>query len=200
MTNLHLFVPFGGRNLLVVQLAVTLAGGCQGADPPIEPKGDKAMTITVTSKAFEAGQPIPKKYTGDGEDLSPPLEWTKLPDGTKELALICDDPDAPVGIWTHWVLFKIPADTTSLPEGIPREKTLKKPAGALQGVSSWGGGNIGYRGPAPPAGKVHHYHFKLYALDAPVSLPAGADKAALLNVIKDQHVLGQGELMGTYKR
>jgi Raf kinase inhibitor-like YbhB/YbcL family protein len=194
------WIDYPSLKTLSILLILSLPSGCGGADPPIEPKGGKSMTITVTSKAFEAGQPIPKKYTGDGEDVSPPLEWTKLPDGTKELALICDDPDAPVGIWTHWVLFKIPAETTGLPEGIPREKTLKTPAGALQGVNSWGGGNIGYRGPAPPAGKVHHYHFKLYALDAPVTLPAGTDKAALLNAIKDEHVLGQGELMGTYKR
>ena len=120
------------------------------------------MTITVTSTAFEPNKPIPKKYTGDGEDASPPLAWTKVPEGTKELALICDDPDAPVGTWTHWVLYKIPADTTSLPEGLPREKTLNKPAGAVQGVNSWHSDNLGYRGPAPPAGKLHHYHFKLY--------------------------------------
>jgi len=156
------------------------------------------MTITITSTAFEPGKPIPKKYSGNGEDLSPPLAWSKVPDGTKELALICDDPDAPMGTWTHWVLYRIPGDTTSLPEGLPRDKTLKVPAGALQGVNSWSSDNVGYRGPKPPSG-THHYHFKLYALDAPVDLPPGVDKKTLLAAIKD-HVLADGKLTGTYSR
>ena len=133
-------------------IAILATSGCQSADVPIESKGGKSMTITVTSTAIEAGKPIPKKYSGNGEDVSPPLAWSKAPEGTKEQALICDDPDAPVGTWTHWVLYKIPADTTSLPEGLPREKTLKTPAGAVQGVNSWSSDNIGYRGPKPPSG------------------------------------------------
>jgi Raf kinase inhibitor-like YbhB/YbcL family protein len=178
-------------------IAFATTVGCS-ADVPIEPKGGKSMTITLTSTAFEPGKPIPKKYTGDGDDVSPPLAWSKVPDGTKELALICDDPDAPMGTWTHWVLYKIPADTTSLPEDVPRDKTLKTPAGAVQGVNSWSSDNLGYRGPKPPSG-THHYHFKLNALDAPVTLPSGADKKALLTAIKD-HVLANGELIGTYAR
>jgi Raf kinase inhibitor-like YbhB/YbcL family protein len=198
MLSRRTFVPSGRRDLLLLLCNLTTIG-CS-TDIPIEPKGGKAMTITVTSTAFEADKPIPKKYSGDGEDISPPLAWSKAPHGTKEFALVCDDPDAPVGTWTHWVLYKIPPDTTSLPEGLPRDKTLKTPAGAEQGVNSWSSDNIGYRGPAPPAGKLHHYHFKLYALDAPIALPAGADKKALLGAIKDQHVIGQGELIGTYQR
>ena len=193
----HTFVPSGRRDLLFV-IAILAANGCQSADITIEPKGGKSMTITVTSTAFEPGKSIPKKYSGDGDDVSPPLAWSKVPEGTKELVLICDDPDAPVGTWTHWVLYKIPADTTSLPEGLPREKTLKTPAGAVQGVNSWPSDNLGYRGPKPPSG-THRYFFRLYALDAPVTLPPGADKKALTAAIKD-HVLAGGELMGTYKR
>jgi Raf kinase inhibitor-like YbhB/YbcL family protein len=191
-------VPSGRTNLLLTLIAAASTNGCGGADIPIEPKGGKAMTITVTSTAFEPSKSIPKKYSGDGDDVSPPLAWSKVPDGTKELALICDDPDAPMGTWTHWVLYKIPAGTTSLPEGLPREKTLKTPAGAAQGVNSWSSDNMGYRGPKPPSG-THHYHFKLYALDAPVTLQPGADKKALLTAIKD-HVLADGELIGTYAR
>jgi len=185
------------HSILLALLAVSLSVGCS-ADIPIEPKGGKAMTISITSTAFEAGKPIPQKYSGNGEDLSPPLAWSNVPEGTKELALICDDPDAPMGTWTHWVLYKIPADTQGLLEGVPREKTLKMPPGAVQGVNSWGSDNIGYRGPKPPSG-THHYHFKLYALDAPVNLPPGADKKTLLKAIKD-HVLADGELIGTYAR
>jgi len=157
------------------------------------------MSISITSIAFEAGKPIPKKYTGEGEDLSPPLAWSKLPQGAKELALICDDPDAPTPEpWVHWVLYKIAADTTGLPEGLPREKTLKTPAGAAQGVNSFS--KTGYGGPMPPKGHgTHHYHFKLYALDQPVSAPPGVDKRKLLAEIRD-HVMAEGELIGTYER
>ncbi len=161
------------------------------------------MTISMTSTAFEAGKPIPKEYTGEGQDLSPPLAWSNIPKETKELALICDDPDAPMGTGVHWVLYKIPAEATGLPEGLPRENILKTPAGAQQGVNSFG--KMGYGGPMPPPGHgTHHYHFKLYALDKPVSAelrrwPPGVDKKALLAEIHD-HVLDQGELMGTYQR
>ena len=158
------------------------------------------MTISVTSSAFESGKSIPKKYTGEGEDLSPPLAWSNIPQDTKEIALICDDPDAPAGTWVHWVLYKIPALATGLPEGLPREKTLKTPAGVVQGVNSFSKDNLGYRGPMPPPGHgTHHYHFKIYAVDKPVTLPPGADKKALLAEIHD-HVLAQGELVGTYQR
>jgi hypothetical protein len=156
------------------------------------------MTISVASTAFEAGKPIPKKYTGEGEDLSPPLAWSNVPKETKELALICDDPDAPMGTWVHWVLYKIPAETTALPEGLPPEKTLKAPAGAAQGSNSFD--KLGYGGPMPPKGHgTHHYHFKIYALDKAVSAPPGIDKKTLLAEIRE-HVLAQGELMGTYQR
>jgi hypothetical protein len=159
------------------------------------------MTISVTSTAFEAGKAIPKKYTGEGEDVSPPLAWANVPKDTKELALICDDPDAPTSEpWVHWVLYKIPADVTGLPECLPREKTLRTPAGAAQGVNSFSKDNLGYRGPMPPPGHgTHHYHFKIYALDKPVTAPPGVDKKTLLAQIRE-HVLAEGELVGTYRR
>jgi Raf kinase inhibitor-like YbhB/YbcL family protein len=175
-------------------------GGCQAGQPASKSKeGGKPMTIEVTSTAFAEGKVIPKKYTGEGEDVSPPLAWSSLPEGTKQIALICDDPDAPrPQPWVHWVIYNMPADTTGLPEGVPRDARLKAPAGALQGENSWDSDNIGYRGPLPPKGS-HRYYFKLYALDVQLSLAPGLDKDALLKKVEG-HVLAQGQLMGTYER
>jgi Raf kinase inhibitor-like YbhB/YbcL family protein len=160
------------------------------------------MSITVESEAFKSGAAIPKKFTEDGDNRSPRLRWQNVPEGTKELALICDDPDAPTsGPWVHWLLYKIPADVSDLPEGLPTDAELKSPAGARQGLNSWKSGQtLGYRGPAPPKGHgVHHYHFRVYALDAPLSLASKADKKQLLAAMKG-HVLAEGELVGTYQR
>lgn len=159
-----------------------------------------ATTIEVRSSAFANGQPIPRRHTGDGEDISPALEWSAVPAGTQELAMIVDDPDAPGGTWVHWVIYKIPASTTGLPEGIPRQQKLSQPDGALQGRNSWPTDNIGYRGPQPPPGHgVHHYHFKLFALDTVLDVKPGIDKKALTEAMKN-HILAQGETIGTYKR
>src|SRR5262245_50894443 len=111
------------------------------------------MALTVTSTAFREGQPIPKQHTGDGKDVSPPLQWSAVPEGTKGLALVCEDPDAPRGTWTHWVLFNLPATTQGLPEGVPAQETVL--GGARQGKNDFG--KLGYGGPAPPRGKPHRY-------------------------------------------
>ena len=153
------------------------------------------MSIEVTSTAFQQGMIIPKQYTGDGVDQSPPLRWSEPPSGTKSIALICDDPDAPRGTWVHWVLFNLPTQTRELEEGVPTTATL--PSGAKQGKNDFG--NIGYGGPAPPKGKTHRYFFKLYALGVTVDLVPGATKAQLENAMKG-HILAEGELIGTYKR
>lgn len=157
------------------------------------------MKLTIQSSAFSDGQVIPPQYTGDGEDLSPPLNWSGIPADARELALICDDPDAPrPEPWVHWVLYKLPADIRSLPAGVPGQARLSEPAGALQGRNSWP--TTGYRGPAPPHGHgVHHYHFKLYALDTPLDLPPELTKDELLRRIEG-HVIAAGELVGTYER
>lgn len=160
------------------------------------------MTFIITSSAFVQGHPIPKKYTGEGADVSPPLAWTGLPEGTKELALICDDPDAPrAEPWVHWVVYKIPATATGLPEGVPKRSHLKEPAAALQGKNSWPDGeNIGYGGPMPPIGHgVHHYYFKLYALDTELDVEPELDKKTLLEKMQG-HVLAEEVLLGTYER
>ena len=137
---------------------------------------------------------IPAKYTCDGADISPPLQWNAAHEGTESIALISDDPDAPVGTWVHWVLFNLTADTTELAENIPPDKTLAN--GARQGVSDFG--RIGYGGPCPPSG-THRYFFKIYALDTKIDLPAGANKRDLLKAMEG-HILSQGQLIGKYKR
>jgi Raf kinase inhibitor-like YbhB/YbcL family protein len=157
-------------------------------------KGGKNMEINMKSTAFDEGGMIPKKYTCDGPNVSPPLTWTSVPEGTKSLALICDDPDAPMGTWVHWVLFNLPADVRELPENIPPQKTLAN--GAKQGITDFR--KIGYGGPCPPGG-THRYYFKLYALDTEIDLDSGVTKKQLLEAMKG-HILAEGQLMGKYKR
>jgi len=159
------------------------------------------MSIAIQSGSFAGGAKIPVKHSEDGKDLSPPLSWSGVPQGTKELALIVDDPDAPIAEpWVHWVIYKIPGSATGLKEGIPRQEKLEDPKGALQGKNTWPSGNLGYRGPAPPRGHgVHHYHLTLYALDAELDLKPGLDKKGLLKAMAG-HILAEGELVGTYQR
>jgi Raf kinase inhibitor-like YbhB/YbcL family protein len=157
------------------------------------------MSMKMTSTAFADGATIPARHTGDGQDVSPPLQWSDLPAGTVELALICDDPDAPrPQPWVHWVIYKVPASATGLPEGVPPSEQLASPAGAMQGLNTWPA--VGYRGPAPPRGHgVHHYHFRLYALDQALELQPRLTKEQLLKAMKG-HVLAEAELVGTYQR
>jgi Raf kinase inhibitor-like YbhB/YbcL family protein len=154
-----------------------------------------AMKMQLTSPAFGQGQPIPKKYTCEGPDLSPPLKWSDAPEGTKSFALICDDPDAPVGTWVHWVIYDIPASTTQLQEGVPKAETA--PGGAKQGINDFK--RIGYGGPCPPPGNPHRYFFRLYALDTELNLRGGATKGDLVKAMQG-HILAEAQLMGTYKR
>ncbi len=152
------------------------------------------MTLQLTSSAFSVGELIPLKYTCDGEDFSPPLAWNDPPPGTKSFALICDDPDAPGRTWVHWVRYNIPADARDLAENQPNDAHL--PDGSLNGTNSWK--RLGYGGPCPPRG-VHHYYFKLYALDTMLDLPAGATKEQLLDAML-KHIVTDTELMGVYQR
>ena len=152
------------------------------------------MAIQIKSMAFEEGGMIPKKYTCDGPNISPSLSWDSIPEGTKSLALICDDPDAPGGTWVHWVIFNIPANIKELTENKPPQKPIS--IGAKQGRNDFG--QIGYGGPCPPGG-THRYYFKLYVLDKEINLEAGATKAQLLNAMEG-HMLAEGKLMGKYKR
>ncbi|MGD2096407.1 MAG: YbhB/YbcL family Raf kinase inhibitor-like protein [Desulfobacterales bacterium] len=152
------------------------------------------MALVITTSAFSDGQAIPNRYTCDGPDVSPDLAWSGLPEETASLALICDDPDAPMGTWVHWVLFNIPADADGLPAEIPSDAALEN--GARHGTNDFR--RLGYGGPCPPGG-THRYFFKVYALDTVLDLESGITKAQLLDAIEG-HVLAEGQLMGTYSR
>ena len=153
------------------------------------------MTLEIKSTAFSEGQPIPTKYTCDGDDVSPALTWNAGPQGTVSYALVCDDPDAPAGTWIHWVAYAIPADTTLLAEGVPKTDTL--PSGIIQGKSSFN--RIGYGGPCPPPGSPHRYFFRIYALDVDMKTTPGLTRDQLTAKMAG-HLLAQGQIMGTYKR
>jgi len=153
------------------------------------------MAFTLRSSAFQNGGAIGRAHTCDGKDVSPPLRWEDPPEGTRSFALICDDPDAPMGTWVHWVIYNIPASARELAEGVPpREKNAD---GSLQGMNDFG--RVGYGGPCPPRGKPHRYFFRLYALDAAPALGPKATKKALLKAMEGR-ILAQAELMGTYGR
>jgi len=166
---------------------------------PVEPtipvtQTEVAMPFTLTSSAFANGQSIPTKYSCKGADVSPALAWGDPPAGAQTFALIMDDPDAPSGTWVHWVIFNIPAATRALPEAVPTSATLAD--GSAQGTTS--ARSVGYHGPCPPSG-VHRYFFKLYALDATLSLSSSANKNAVLAAMEG-HILAQAELMGTFSK
>ena len=150
--------------------------------------------MELTSSSFKNGEFIPRKYTCDGNDVSPPLNWDKVPDGTKSFSLICDDPDCPSITWVHWVCYNIPADLRSLPEGIPGDRQLEN--GSMQGMTDFR--RPGYGGPCPPGG-VHRYFFKLYALDNLLTLRPGATKSDVTKAMQG-HILDKCELMGKYRR
>lgn len=185
------FLIMSRENYILFMLLVLLCGLGQSS---IAQKGDDKMTITITSSAFKEGGMIPAKYTCDGQNISPPLQWAGAPKGTKSFALISDDPDAPIGIWVHWIMWNIPAEANQLPEGIPQVKKLQD--GSMQGLNSYP--RCGYSGPCPPSG-THRYYFKIYALDAMLDLPANSTKEDLLKAMK-VHILAEGSLMGKYER
>ena len=178
--------------LMVLCLIVPLLAGCESREQTLK---EGEMVLNVSSPAFQEGEKIPAKYTCEGQDVSPKLEWSESPAGTRSFALIVDDPDAPSGVFTHWLLFNIPPDSHELPEAVPTQPQL--PSGALQGKNDFG--KTGYGGPCPPPGRPHRYQFTLYALDQSLDLKAGISKKQLLDTIQG-HVLAQGQLMGTYQR
>jgi Raf kinase inhibitor-like YbhB/YbcL family protein len=158
-------------------------------------KEGAAMSFTLVSPAFPNGEPIAARYTCDGADLSPALAWSEVPAASQSLALIADDPDAPAGTWTHWLLWNIPARATLLAENAPKIDVLDN--GARQGINDFQ--RIGYGGPCPPPGKPHRYFFRLFALDARLDLKPGATRAQLELAIQP-HLLAETHWMGTYKR
>ena len=150
--------------------------------------------MKITSSAFSQGGPIPLLYTCKGKDISPSLQWDKVPEGTKSFVLICDDPDAPMGTWVHWVYYNIPGAIRKLPEGV--DKNVSPDFGGVQGITSFG--RPGYGGPCPPSG-THRYFFKLYALDTAISPGKNVGIVEVRKVMKG-YVLARAELMGTFKK
>ena len=152
-------------------------------------------TMQLTSTAFAEGSSIPVRFTCDGENVSPPLKWTGTPPGAKSLALIVDDPDAPMGVWVHWVVYDLAPASTELPEAVAKTQYL--PGGAKQGWNDFK--HLGYGGPCPPPGKPHRYFFKLFALDRVIDLKPGVTKKDF-EAAMEGHKLAEGQLMGIYKR
>lgn len=184
-----------GKYIISILMCLLLSS-CkpQAQTQTVSEQGGQAMSLKVTSTAFSDGGMIPPRYTADGEDISPPLAWEGLPEGTRSVAIIHDDPDAPMGTWVHWLVWNIPPTVASLAENMPPDK--QRPDGSRQGTTDFG--RIGYGGPAPPGG-THRYFFKVYALDTLLDLPAGATKPQLEKAIKG-HILAQGQLVGKYSR
>ena len=187
----------------VLAVLLGLAGAAQSratgtADPSSPTRGEVAMSLVLRSSEFEHGGTIPRRFTCEGEDVSPPLAWSGVPPGTKALALIVDDPDAPDPAhprqtWVHWVLYDVPPAASVLPTAM---KASALPPGTREGVNDWG--RTGYGGPCPPIGR-HRYYFKLYALDAPLGDLHRPTKAQLEQAMEG-HVLAHTELMGTYQK
>lgn len=187
---------------LAVSALATAHAGAQGAP----------AALTVTSTAFKNGEPLPRDYTADGRNVSPPIAWSGAPASTREFALILDDPDANFGgrgPFVHWVIYRIPATAQGLPENVPAGATISAPglAGAINGLNGFAAfqragqppAEPGYRGPAPPPGAPHHYRFTVYALNAPLDVKEGLDKAALLKAMEGK-IAAQGEIVGVYQR
>lgn len=184
------------RTLYFFSLAIALTcTSTMGRNSDQSKPGAGKMTISISSSAFQNGADIPRKFTCDGADVSPDLSWTDPPAGTQSFALIADDPDAPVGTWTHWVLFDLPASTRQLSENVSKVDEL--PGGGRQGRNDFK--RIGYGGPCPPPGKPHRYFFKLYAVGRKLELKAGASKQEVEQALQG-HTLAKAELMGKYKR
>jgi Raf kinase inhibitor-like YbhB/YbcL family protein len=185
-----------GLSLLGLILAGCISAKPGTTDRPVA-KEEGKMSWSLTSPAFADQARIPDQYTGEGENISPPLNWGEPPPTTVSYALICNDPDAPSGNWIHWVLYDLGKAQRSLPEGRPKTETLPDLGGAKQGRNS--SRQIGYSGPMPPPGKAHHYHFRLYALDTKLSLAPGASETEL-NSAMQGHILDDTELVGLYSR
>ncbi|HEX3083512.1 MAG TPA: YbhB/YbcL family Raf kinase inhibitor-like protein [Pyrinomonadaceae bacterium] len=184
-----------------IALLMTLATACAKqpattTQNPLTAQSPQPTTgaLKLISRAFTEGQPIPRQYSCDGINISPPLEWSGVPKPAKTLAIIADDPDAPAGTWVHWVVYNLPADTIGMVENLPSTEDLK--GGGLQGKNDFE--KIGYGGPCPPSG-THRYLFKIYALDGDLPLKAGATKTEVEKAMSG-HVLAQAQLMGTYHR
>jgi len=199
----------------VLSLLVVAAIGCRpeqkasarspvvgrSAPPPqattLPAEKEAEATMQLTSPAFGNGQRLRNRYAREHRNLSPPLQWSGVPEQAVELAVICDDPDALAGTWTHWLIWGLSADRTELPAGVEAKETLPDLAGATQGTNDFG--DIGYGGPQPPVGTTHRYSFRLYALSEPLALHLGAN-ASEVHAALEGKVLAEAQTMGTYSR
>ena len=186
---------------LALTLATLLPLGCghapvksQGGATPA-PAPETGSNFMLSSPAFANNEAIPERYSGSGTNYSPPLNWYDAPKSTKTFALILEDPDAPKGTFTHWVAYNIPGTARELAENFPKQDMLPDGTCQLKNDAS----RIGYYGPNPPPGNVHHYIFTLYALDAKLKLPAGATRAQLEAAMKG-HILSSGHIVGLFQR
>ncbi len=175
---------------ILVLVGAALANGVGGS----QEKAKRGTAMIISSTAFQEGGKIPVQYTCDDQDISPPLSWSGVPEGAKSLALINDDPDAPMGTWVHWVVYNIPPDLPGFDEAVSPDTLAQK--SILQGVTDFG--HQHYGGPCPPSG-THRYYFKLYALDTFLELEPGATKKQVEEAMQG-HILEQAQLMGRYTR
>jgi Raf kinase inhibitor-like YbhB/YbcL family protein len=176
---------------LVIAVLLTLPAACKPTIPaPGAPPGVTVASVTVTSKSFSSNGPIPIDYTCDGKEMSPQVTWSSPPEGTKSIALVVDDPDAPSGTFTHWLVYNLPPDSTFLAEGVDPSTV-----GAKIGMNDFE--SVRYGGPCPPKMQIHRYRFHVYALNAALDLKDGADRAAV-DTHMNGHVLGEGTLYGTF--
>jgi hypothetical protein len=180
-------------SLCVIAILLSACVWAQG-----EGKEATMERFTISSSSFRNDQPGPVKFSRDGGDISPALKWEGAPSGTKNFALICDDPDAPGGTWVHWLIYGIPGDSIGLKENVSKTETVSSLGGVKQGLNSYG--SIGYGGPQPPRGHgVHHYHFQLYALDAELNLAPRVTRQQLEAAMKG-HIIAEADLVGTFVR
>ncbi len=185
--------PMAQTSALIILAVLTAVATISIAQEP-----DTLQTqpvFSISSLSFSNGGAIPKQHTCSGENFSPPLQWRNPPNGAKSFALIADDPDAPMGVFVHWVIYNLPADTCGLSEKASPQGALLE--GCVEGVNDFK--RIGYSGPCPPPGKPHRYFFKLYALDTVVDIPGKATKALLIQKMQG-HILDQAELVGLFGR
>ncbi|HXH50444.1 MAG TPA: YbhB/YbcL family Raf kinase inhibitor-like protein [Terriglobia bacterium] len=186
----------GLRITILFSLLLAIPAACGNSALKSAQSPDPSQSgFRIESSAFKEGAFIPARFSCQGENVSPSLKWTDPPAGTRSLALIVDDPDAPGGTWTHWVVFNLPAQTRAMDENAPKGDEL--PKGGLQGLTSFG--SVGYGGPCPPPGKAHRYFFKLYAADTSLSLKPGTAREEVVAALKG-HTLGEAQLMGRFKR
>ncbi|HET9180070.1 MAG TPA: YbhB/YbcL family Raf kinase inhibitor-like protein [Terriglobia bacterium] len=186
----------GPTGAFLLALLMVTAASCGNSSLQSAQRPDPSPSgFRIESAAFKQGAFIPPRFSCSGENVSPPLKWTDPPAGARSFALIVDDPDAPAGTWTHWVVFNLPAQSRALDENAPKQDKLSN--GALQGLNSFE--SVGYGGPCPPPGKAHRYFFRLYALNTVLSVQPRADREDVLSALKG-HTVGEAQLMGVFKR